>query len=265
MQKIVFNGHYLMYMDTAMAEYWRDLALPYESAMHQLGGDIYVKKATVEYFASARYDDLLDVGIRCARVGSSSMQFLCGVFSGDKLLVGGELLYVFADPSVQKAKPVPDPLRALLAAFEAGESPIRLEVGGWQELGPQAAAVRTEVFVQEQAIPVEMEWDASDADAVHALVTNRIGQAIGTGRLLQHATGVGRIGRMAVVRVLRGSAIGNGILDALTAAARQRGDHEVLLHAQMSATGFYQKAGFVPRGPAFEEAGIQHVEMFKML
>ena len=62
MQKIVFNAHYLMYFDTAVADYWRALALPYEEAMHQLGGDLYVKKATVEFNASARMDDLLDVG-----------------------------------------------------------------------------------------------------------------------------------------------------------------------------------------------------------
>ena len=66
MQKIVFNGHYLMYLDTAMADYWRVLALPYEEAMHQLGGDLYVKKAAVEYHGSARYDDSLDVGLKCA-------------------------------------------------------------------------------------------------------------------------------------------------------------------------------------------------------
>ena len=64
MQKIVFNGHYLMYFDTAMADYWRALALPYEATMHALGGDLYVKKASVEYHASARYDDQLEVGLK---------------------------------------------------------------------------------------------------------------------------------------------------------------------------------------------------------
>jgi YbgC/YbaW family acyl-CoA thioester hydrolase len=75
MQKIVFNAHYLMYFDTAVADYWRALALPYEEAMHQLGGDLYVKKATVEFHASARMDDQLDIGMRCSRVGTSSMLF----------------------------------------------------------------------------------------------------------------------------------------------------------------------------------------------
>ena len=63
MQKIVFNGHYLMYLDTAIADYWRSMAIPYEAAMHQLGGDLYVKKAGLEYHASARYDDQLDIGL----------------------------------------------------------------------------------------------------------------------------------------------------------------------------------------------------------
>ena len=68
MQKIVFNGHYLMYFDTAVAAYWRALAMPYAQTMERLGGDLYVRKATVEYLASARYDDLLDVGMRrCSR------------------------------------------------------------------------------------------------------------------------------------------------------------------------------------------------------
>ena len=80
LQKIVFNGHYLMYFDTAMADYWRALAIPYEDTMHQLGGDLYVKKASLEYHASAQYDDRLDVGLRCERIGNSSIQFVGGIF-----------------------------------------------------------------------------------------------------------------------------------------------------------------------------------------
>ena len=69
LQKIVFNGHYLMYFDTAVAGYWRALALPYADTMHYLEGDLYARKATVEYQASARYDELIDVGVRTARIG----------------------------------------------------------------------------------------------------------------------------------------------------------------------------------------------------
>ena len=64
MQSIVFNGHYLMYFDTAVAGYWRALAIPYHETMAYLGGDFYVRKSTLEYQGSARYDDLLEVGVR---------------------------------------------------------------------------------------------------------------------------------------------------------------------------------------------------------
>src|SRR5947199_7327406 len=75
-QQIVFNGHYLMYFDTAVAGYWRALAMPYAATMQSLGGDLFVRKATLEYLGSAVYDDVLDIGMRCARVGNSSMGFV---------------------------------------------------------------------------------------------------------------------------------------------------------------------------------------------
>jgi len=75
-QKIVFNAHYLMYFATAMADYWRALALPIEQVMQQLKGALYVKKATVEFHASARMDDRLDVALRCAGIRTSSIQLL---------------------------------------------------------------------------------------------------------------------------------------------------------------------------------------------
>jgi YbgC/YbaW family acyl-CoA thioester hydrolase len=118
MQKIVFNAHYLMYFDTAVADYWRALALPYEEAMHSLGGDLYVKKASVEFNASARMDDMLDVALKCARIGNSSMSFTGAIFRGEQLLITCELIYVFADPATQTSKPVPHALRNILTGFE---------------------------------------------------------------------------------------------------------------------------------------------------
>ncbi|MDP1654860.1 MAG: YbgC/FadM family acyl-CoA thioesterase [Hylemonella sp.] len=265
MQKIVFNAHYLMYFDTAMADYWRALALPYEEALRQLGGDLYVKKACVEYHASARYDDQIDIGLKCARIGNSSIQFTGGIFLGDQLLVTGELIYVFADPATQTAKPVPPALRDVMRGFEAGEAVVDIRVGTWDALAEGARQVRTEVFLQEQRIPVEMEWDEADASAVHAVAYNRLGMPLATGRLLQHAPGVGRIGRMAVKRVQRGAGLGRDILHALLQAAEQRGDREVMLHAQRSAEGFYAGEGFVSRGAPFDEADIPHIEMVKAL
>jgi YbgC/YbaW family acyl-CoA thioester hydrolase len=261
MQKIVFNAHYLMYFDTAVADYWRALALPYEEAMHQLGGDLYVKKASVEYHGSARYDDQLDIGLKCARIGNSSMTFTGAIFRGDALLITCELIYVFADPATQTSRPVPDGLRKILTGFEAGEAMVTVKTGAWSELGEHAGAIRTAVFVEEQGIPLEMEWDEADQAAVHVVAYNGLGQAIGTGRLLQHAPGSAKIGRMAVNRVLRGSSLGRELLKALVAEAEQRGDSEVLLHAQRSAEGFYTRLGFAPRGEPFDEVGIPHIEM----
>ena len=260
-QKIVFNGHYLMYFDTAVAGYWRALAVPYAETMAQLDGDLFVRKATVDYLGSARYDDVLDIGMRCARIGTASMLFSGAVFRADRLLVSCELVYVFADPHTQTSKPVPTELRALIEGFEAGEAMLETRVGSWQEFGERAQTIRTRVFIEEQNIPAEMEWDAADVQAVHALALNRFGLPLATGRLLQHAPGVGRIGRMAVSQSVRGSGIGRNVLDALTAAARQRGDHEIVLHAQTSAQAFYARAGFSARGAVFEEAGIAHIEM----
>ncbi|HYD75576.1 YbgC/FadM family acyl-CoA thioesterase [Ramlibacter sp.] len=261
MQRIVFNAHYLMYFDTAVADYWRALALPYEQAMHELGGDLYVKKATVEFNASARMDDQLDVGLRCGRIGNSSMLFEGAIFRGEQLLVTCELLYVFADPATQTSRPVPPRLREILTGYEAGEPVVQVRTGSWQELGADAGAIRTRVFVEEQRIPAEMEWDEADAGALHAVAYNRLGQPVATGRLLQAEPGVGRIGRMAVLQVLRGSGVGQQVLHALLDAAVRRGDRRAVLHAQRTAQGFYARLGFVVEGKPFEEAGIPHIGM----
>jgi YbgC/YbaW family acyl-CoA thioester hydrolase len=265
MQKIVFNAHYLMYLDTAVADYWRALAMPYEEAMLLLGGDLYVKKATVEFHASALMDDRLDVALRCGRIGTSSMTFTGAIYRGDELLITAELIYVFADPASQTSRPVPAALRDMITGYEAGEPMVQLRTGGWAELADAARRIRGEVFVQEQRIPAEMEWDDADDSAIHAVAFNRLGQAVATGRLLQQRPGVARIGRMAVHRMLRGSGVGRQVLQALMAAAAGRGDREAVLNAQRSAQDFYSGLGFQPRGEAFDEAGIAHIEMARAL
>lgn len=265
MQRIVFNGHYLMYFDTAIASYWRALALPYHETMQALDGDLFVRKATVEYAGSARYDDQLDVGIRTRRFGNSSMVLGCAAFRGEQFLVGGELVYVFADPATMRSKPVPDKLRDLLQSFEAGGSMIDLRLGRWDELGAAAWEIRKQVFIEEQKVPAELERDSADADCVHAVAYNRFGVPLATGRLHEPTPGIGKIGRMAVLASMRGSRIGRTVLDALIARARERGHREVILHAQLSAAPFYSRAGFVERGPLFDDAGITHVEMARAL
>lgn len=269
MQKIVFNAHYLMYFDTAITEYWRALALPMEEVFARLGGELYVKKATVEFNASAQMDDLIDVALRCERIGNSSIQFIGAIFHGDKHLISSEIIYVFADPISQTSRPVPDDLRAAFLAYEAGEPMVTMKVGSWADLGDDASQVRHEVFVEEQKIPKELEWDAADADGVHAVAYNRLGMPLATGRYLPYAAagraGVVKVGRMAVKRVMRGAGVGRDVLYALMDTARARGEKEVVLHAQRSAEPFYARLGYTVNGEPFEEAGIPHIEMHMRL
>ena len=103
MQKVVFNGHYLMYVDTAMGNWWRALALPYEQTLAELGGDLFVRKSTLEYLAPAGYDDALDVGIRFESAGTSSLRFVAAVFRGEELLVHGEMVYVWTGAATRRA------------------------------------------------------------------------------------------------------------------------------------------------------------------
>ena len=259
-QKIVFNAHYLMYADVAVTEYWRQMAMPYAQSWASLGGELFVKKATVTYHASAQMGDVLDIGIRCVRQGNTSLQFEAGIFRGQQLLNTVELVYVFAD-AAQQPQPLPQTLRDMLTAFEAGESMVELRSGNWNDLGRLAERLRMEVFVKEQGVPREIEIDEFDTMCRHVVVVNRLGHAVATGRLVSDAPGVARIGRMAVARELRGSRVGRQVLDALVQAARDRGDTHAVLHAQVHAQNFYARAGFVPEGAVYEEAGIDHITM----
>ncbi|HQQ70996.1 MAG TPA: YbgC/FadM family acyl-CoA thioesterase [Alicycliphilus sp.] len=265
MQQIVFNGHYLMYFDTAVAGYWRALAVPYHDTMAQLQGDLYVRKATLEYLVSARYDEQLHVGIRCARIGNSSAQFQAAVFRGEALLVHGELVYVFADPAAQSSKPVPAALRALLEGFEAGAPVVQLRCGDWKSLGEAARGIRQQVFVAEQGIAADLVVDEADPGAVHAVAFNHFGLPVASGRLLQREPGLAQIGRMATLASVRGAQLGHTVLQALMEQARQRGDHAVMLQAQTSAVPFYLRAGFSCEGDVFEAAGVPHQTMRRAL
>jgi YbgC/YbaW family acyl-CoA thioester hydrolase len=264
MQKIVFNPHYMTYFDTAFSDYWRQLALPYEASMQVLGGELFMRKATLEYFASARYDDELSVGWVLHELGNSSCRFLGGIFRGDTLLTSGELVYVFADAQSQQAKPLPMALRQAFTAHQEKRPSVRIQTGPWSELEKAAAEVRRDVFVLEQGIPQEEEWDSADATACHAVALNAVGQAVATARLLAPTdpqSGVGRIGRMAVTKVLRGTGLGRGVFSALVNEAKARGYRALSLHAQCSAQKFYEQLGCRPQGEVFDEVGIAHIEM----
>lgn len=232
-QGIVFNGHYLTYMDTAISGYWRALALPYADTMKLLGGDLFVRRAALDYFASARYDDRLDIGVRCREFGNSSMKVDGAIFRGDQLLVQADMVYVFADAVAQTPQRLPDSLRGVIHDFEAGQNVVDVALGPWREHGEAAGAIRRQVFIEEQGIPADMEWDTADASCLHALARNRFGVPLATGRMLEHVPGVAKIGRMAVLRSMRGTRIGRQVLDALMAEARRQHYLEVLLHAQL--------------------------------
>ena len=121
--------------------------------------------------------------------------------------------------------------------------------------------IRRVVFIIEQKVPKEDEWDGRDEGSWHWLATNYDDAPIGTGRLLPD----GQIGRMAVLSDQRGRGIGFAILEAAVGKARRLGMVEVFLHAQTHALRFYVKAGFEPYGEEFEEAGIAHLAMRQML
>jgi predicted GNAT family N-acyltransferase len=189
------------------------------------------------------------------------MLLQAAAFRGERRLVHGDLVYVFADPATQTSKSVPPVLREWFTAFEDGVPMVSVQTGAWSMLGTQAQAVRRSVFTEEQGIDAALDNDGADATALHAVARNRMGMALGTARMLAPAPGMAKIGRMAVLAPMRGTQIGRQMLQALIGAARHRGDHEVLLHAQSSAVGFYRRAGFEARGAAFHEAGIEHQEM----
>lgn len=260
MQGIVFNGHYLTYFDVSITEYWRAIGLRYpDEVVHEWGVDTFVVKSTIEYHGSARFDDEIDVGVRCARIGRSSMQFLLEIHRGENRLISGEVIYVCAHPTERKSLPVPGPMRDRIEGFEARGAPgaTNVVVGGWDALGAQATAVRRAVFVQEQGIPESLELDAMDPQCLHALALDAQGRAVGTGRLLPD----GHVGRMAVLPEARGGGVGSGILQRLVAAAREGGHASVVLSAQVHAEPFYARHGFAREGGIYDDAGIPHVTM----
>jgi predicted GNAT family N-acyltransferase len=147
----------------------------------------------------------------------------------------------------------------------AGAADVEVRTGAWAALGGDAAPIRRRVFIEEHGIAAALDVDAADATALHAVAYDRLGAPVATGRLTLQAPGVARLGRLAVLAPLRGRGIGRAVLDALTAAARARGDRELMLHAQASAAPFYRRAGFIERGDAFVEAAVPHVEMVRAL
>lgn len=124
-QGIVFNGHYLTYFDIGITEYWRAIGLPYPEGIAGTGGDLFAVRSVINYHGSARFDEELEVVVRAARLGNSSMTFEMGIFREGERLISGEMVYVNADPEQRIARPLPDRLRTAIGAWEAGAGQAR--------------------------------------------------------------------------------------------------------------------------------------------
>ena len=130
----------------------------------------------------------------------------------------------------------------------------------WTQHRGILAQIRYRVFVDEQAVPEALELDEYDVTASHWMATMGA-EVIGTARLLENAT----IGRMAVLKPYRGKGVGAALLSSIVAEAKIRHYHQVELGAQEHAIGFYQAAGFLPKGKRFMDAGIVHQQMYLQL
>ncbi len=140
---------------------------------------------------------------------------------------------------------------------EASVQHLSLRRAGWESDRPAIESVRRRVFIEEQGIPEREEWDSTDPTCQHVLAFMGNRDAVGTGRV----DAAGNIGRVAVIPPYRGTGIGTAIMRCLIRLARDAGLDEVHLNAQASAVGFYQRLGFRPEGPEFDEVGIPHRRM----
>ena len=138
---------------------------------------------------------------------------------------------------------------------------MRVKLVDWVDAEPLIRPVRETVFIHEQAVPEELEWDGLDPQCAHVLAWNDQGDAIGTARMQPNGT----IGRMAVLKDWRGLGAGRALLEALLDCAVRQELTRVTLSAQTHAIGFYERAGFHVVGELFTDAGIPHRKMVKEL
>lgn len=138
-----------------------------------------------------------------------------------------------------------------------------VRLADWQRDGSALRDIREIVFVREQNVPAELEWDEFDMGCLHLIAFDREGSPIGTARLLRNGTvgTVGTVGRMAVLKEWRGRGVGRALVHHLLEEAEKCGITQLVLHAQTHAMGFYERFGFRAEGDLFREAGIPHVKM----
>ncbi len=135
--------------------------------------------------------------------------------------------------------------------------PFTVSLVSWHDGEPLLRAIREEVFIREQNVPEELEWDEMDDGSRHALALSLNGDAIGCGRMLPN----GHIGRIAVLPQWRNMRVGTAIMEALLDEARARGFKQVDVDAQVQAMPFYHNFGFVEHGKEFMDAGMPHKKM----
>lgn len=136
-------------------------------------------------------------------------------------------------------------------------NPFTVSLVSWHDGEPLLRAIREAVFVREQSIPEELEWDGMDVGCRHALALSLNGEAIGCGRIQAN----GHIGRIAVLPQWRNQRVGTAIMESLLDEARARGYREVDVDAQTYAIPFYHIFGFVEYGEEFMDAGLPHKKM----
>ena len=138
--------------------------------------------------------------------------------------------------------------------------PFQIKQVLWQQAEPELKMIRIEVFIKEQNVPEELEWDEADLICKHLLVFSGK-HAIATARILDS----GQIGRMAVLKEYRKQGIGSAMLNRLLEMANQMNLETVFLNAQLEAIPFYKSFGFIEQGDLFNDAGIMHKRMTKNL
>lgn len=147
-----------------------------------------------------------------------------------------------------------------MTATATAAKAFHIRLADWAHDREHLQTVREAVFVREQHIPAELEWDeAVDCRCIHVLAHDSSERPIGTGRLKPD----GQIGRMAVIAPWRGRGVGRALLDTLLRAARQHQLAAVWLNAQTQTVPFYTQQGFQPTGTPFHEAGIEHLRMVR--
>lgn len=141
------------------------------------------------------------------------------------------------------------------------QNEFRVERVTWKDAENDLRMLRDLIFIREQKVPPELEWDGEDENCVHLLARDGKNRAIGTARM----TADGQIGRMAVLRAWRNKGVGSTMLTALTTIARARQLPSVKLNAQTQVIGFYKRHDFESHGVEFMDAGIPHQHMVRSL